>query len=207
MMDHMFSARQQLFGLVKRSASAGTRYVVAPTTRGKGLSKTGQAWRPNPEDSLNTDKGTDDMVQTDGFRNFKGRSQTPLAEKHRYRDTFLQVDDLETEFGPTFRIKDTFFEKETKSIRAMKKEPDLIEEGGLIPFPRSYAELDDMRKERAENIKQWESTVPTKRDFFIKQVAQTAHHETAKLRCDARKPKGFFAKKAKPPQGDHVMLL
>lgn len=208
-MEDMFSARQQLFGLVKRSNSAGTRYVVGQgrTTRTKGLSATATGWRQKTDQHDDGEMSSPDMVQTDGFRNFKGRSLTPLSKKNKYRDTFLQVDEMETEFGPTFRIKDTFFEKEIKSIRAMKKEPDLFDDAGVIPFPKSYPELDEMRKARAENIKQWEATVPTKRDFFIKQTSKVAHEETAKLRCEVRKPKGFFAKKPKTADADRVMLL
>ena len=211
-LDEMFGARQLLFGELKKTQPVGTRYVVSanPHTHKQALrvqAATAKRWRPAVTYTQHDDctVHAPDMIRTDGFRNFRGQSHSPKVEK--YRDTYLQVDDNKVDGEEMFRIKDTLFEKEVKSIRNRRKPVGMAEESEVIPFPKSYAELEQVRKEQAESIKQWEVTVPSKRDFFIKQVAQVAREQATKSRREGHKGKGFFARKPRTAQSDHVMLL
>jgi hypothetical protein len=209
-LDDMFAARQQLFEATKKEKSIRTRYVVSAQNqnRKRGLIDAAETWGQTQAEQQALGSSSSDMIRTDGFRNFRPKSNSPAGKYSKYRTTFLQVDDMETDFGAAFRIKDTLLEKEFKSKRSRRKEPDILDGSEFIPFPKTYAELEENRKERADVIKKWESTVPTKRDFYIKQVARIAHEETTKQKCESQKPKGFFAKKQKmAPAGDNVMLL
>ena len=88
------------------------------------------------------------------------------------RNTHLVVGETDLDFD-RLEVIDRYYEKEIKERYKHREHSPMMEQDKKV-FKMTLEELDQYKLKKAEEVKEWEKSVPQKRDFFFKKRAKTA---------------------------------